>query len=121
MKLSELIVRLQYIKNAHPREDPEVLIPLSKPSTGGSAATEVRQGFDWDSGRVFIIPDHPLINKSPISYDEINLLARKQTQDMINSEGFSYLKKDVFFNAYKDGFRAGMYKLLEDIEKKNDS
>ena len=46
--------------------DYEVVIPNSIPSMGPRATVNVKYvnpGFDWDSGKFFIVPEHAMIKK----------------------------------------------------------
>lgn len=64
MKVSELYEALgKYIERGH--GDDEAVILLQESSVGASAAEEVdtcEAGFDWDSGRILLIPEKPLLH-----------------------------------------------------------
>lgn len=64
MKVSELYEAFgKYIKRGH--GDDEAVILLQESSMGASAAEEVdtcEAGFDWDSGRILLIPEKPLLH-----------------------------------------------------------
>ena len=64
MKVSELNEALsKYIERGH--GDDEVVILLQENSMGASAAEAVdtcEAGFDWDSGRILLVPAKPLLH-----------------------------------------------------------
>lgn len=64
MKGSELYEALgKYIERGH--GDDEAVILLQESSMGASAAEEVdtcEAGFDWDSGRILLVPAKPLLH-----------------------------------------------------------
>jgi hypothetical protein len=63
MKVGEVIKLLQSMP-----EDDDLVIKLKEDSFGRTANCElskraVQQGFDWDMGIVFLVPDIPLVRK----------------------------------------------------------
>lgn len=68
MNLNSLLECLQQV--AQRKRDYDVAIEITKPFTtvGGSPYVEVksvRVGFDWDAGRIFLVPETPLTNEGP--------------------------------------------------------
>jgi len=64
MKIKDLIKQLNELEDQC--KDWEVVIAEASPSFGPSSSVEVNQlrvGFDWNSGKVFIIPKKPLFKK----------------------------------------------------------
>lgn len=66
MKLSELKQHVDRAISLHRHEDPEVVISVELPysTIGGTPVVDVKTaqlGFDWDSGKFFIIPVEPLM------------------------------------------------------------
>ena len=61
MKVNELAPQLsKYIERGHAEDT--VVIALRERSFGPEAAEEVKYcnvGFDWDNGRVFLVPKEP--------------------------------------------------------------
>lgn len=64
MKVHELASQLsEYIESRHAEDT--VVIALQENSIGPEAAEEVKYccaGFDWDNGRIFLVPKEPLVH-----------------------------------------------------------
>lgn len=77
MKAKELKEKLDmYIENQH--GDDEVVVRLSEPSVAVTASEPVQcigPGIDWDSGKLFIHTDKPLIHR--YNQRDIPKMARK--------------------------------------------
>lgn len=62
------------------KKDPEqVVIQLATPSIGGHACTNVQDvciGFDWDKGKLFVIPSEPLVKKNSVTHAEREFVVR---------------------------------------------
>ena len=68
MTVLELRDRLTQIMKANSMaKDDVVCIPNHKGGMGGTSATNIKgavQGFDWNRGKLFILPETDMINKS---------------------------------------------------------
>lgn len=62
------------------KKDPEkVVIQLSTPSVGGTSCVGVASvcaGFDWDHGKLFIVPSEPLVKRNDIRNAEREFVVR---------------------------------------------
>jgi len=68
MKLKELRKILDSIAlgDMDSHDDDEVVIELKEPSIGYMACAKINMvfcGFDWDSGRIILVPNIPLCRK----------------------------------------------------------
>ena len=77
MKVQELIDALERINNFHPNQ--EVFIPVRAKFTtiGGSPCVglkHVNAGFDWDSGKVFLVPDSEVTKSIDSEVEEMRKL-----------------------------------------------
>ncbi len=64
---------------ADKKDTEHVVIQLSEPSIGGSACVAVNDicaGFDWDHGKIFIIPSEPLVKKNSYTNAEREFIVR---------------------------------------------
>jgi len=67
MKLSELHRIVNLLHRPDHYMDPEVVIQVKPPFTtvGGTPSVNVKtvyNGFDWDNGKFFVIPEETLVN-----------------------------------------------------------
>lgn len=65
MKIRELIEALERVAERNP--DDNAVIELSDPSIGAAASNDIKSlnvGFDWDRGKVFLVPEKELYRSS---------------------------------------------------------
>lgn len=80
MNLNDLKIQVDlhhpYIDKKHPEE---VVIQLASPGIGATpcvGVAHVTSGFDWDHGKIFLVPEKPLIKQSDVSNAEREFIVR---------------------------------------------
>jgi len=83
MKLSELKFHVDRVVSFQlPYEDPEVVIQTKLPysSVGGTPFTKIKSsynGFDWNQGKFFLVPEEPLSKPEEKFHDSYKSLQDK--------------------------------------------
>jgi hypothetical protein len=80
MNLNDLKIQVDlhhpYIDKKHPEE---VVIQLASPGIGATpcvGVAHVTSGFDWDHGKIFLVPEHPLVKQNDINNAEREFIVR---------------------------------------------
>ena len=114
--LSEFITHLQDLQShiiSQGRPDPEIYIGVSNASIGPSAVVSIREGSDWDSGRVILCPERRLSYTAELDRKLLEEDVEKHLL-FIKCHGGHFRDKDsVYKDAFKEGVRYGMTKLEE--------
>ena len=114
--LSEFITHLQDLQShiiSQGRPDPEIYIGVSNASIGPSAVVSIREGSDWDSGRVILCPERRLSYTAELDRKLLDD-AIDRSLLFIKCHGGHFRDKDsVYKDAFKDGVKYGMTKLEE--------
>ena len=122
MTVSELYAQLQEYLQQHPeRGNNELVLPVATPSAGYSATvaiSHIREGMDWDHGKMFLRPVEPVIPAAPFSGKEIKeyldhiLEIRKKHDKEGGGLAFPKNRADCYAEGYREGARFGSIRLF---------
>src|ERR1019366_1510007 len=93
----------------------QVVVPLSNPSIGYAASTEVvevRLGFDWDTKTIFLRTQDPVVTCRKITKEEFAEKLKSCTDVHERHNFFStkeWKKREIFELGFKEGFKQGIY------------
>lgn len=122
MTLSELYAQLQEYLERHPdRGNLEVVLPVATPSVGYAATvgiSHLREGMDWDHGKMFLRPVEAVIPAAPFSTKEIKehldhiLELRKKHDKEGGGLAFPKNRADCYAEGYREGAWFGSIRLF---------
>lgn len=127
MNLNQLYAQLQEFLEQHPeRGNHELVLPVATPSVGYSATvgiSHLREGMDWDHGRMFLRPTEPVIPAAPFSTKEIKehldhiLEIRKKHDKDGGGLAFPKNRADCYAEGYREGARFGSLRLMNSLSE----
>lgn len=80
MNINEFDQRVSAYQSIADKNEPErVVIQVEEPSIGGTPCVDIEAiyaGFDWDHGKILIVPKEPLVRKKEYSTVERDFVVR---------------------------------------------